>query len=72
VPATKGRINRVRPRLDNWELSLVLEYDDTLLTEQQLRKIVDDTGQRVGLLDFRPEKKGYFGRFVVVHWEKEK
>jgi hypothetical protein len=31
---------------------------------------VDDAGQRVGALDFRPEKKGAFGRFVVTHWEK--
>ena len=24
---------------------------------------------RVGLLDFRPEKKGPFGRFVVTSWK---
>jgi len=32
---------------------------------------VDDTGQRVGLLDFRPEKKGPFGRFVVTRWDND-
>ena len=69
VPATRGRINRARPRLDEWKLNLEIEYDDVLLTESQVRKIVDDTGKRVGILDFRPEKKGYFGRFIVVHWE---
>jgi hypothetical protein len=69
VPATKGRVMRHRPRLDTWTLSFEIEYDDTLLTENQVRRIVDDTGQRVGLLDFRPEKKGPFGRFVVTRWE---
>jgi hypothetical protein len=39
-----------------------------LLTEKNLRKIVDDGLQRVGLLDFRPEKKGSFGRAMVVKW----
>src|SRR5579863_681406 len=63
IPATKGRIVRFRPRLDKWECKFALEYDPDLLTEEQIRRVVDDTGKRVGLLDFRPEKKGPFGRF---------
>lgn len=69
IQATKGRILRHRPRLDEWELKFQIEYDDTLLKETEVRRIVDDMGSRVGLLDFRPEKKGPFGRCVVVHWE---
>jgi len=69
IPATKGRVVRYRPRLDEWECSFELEYDDTLLTESQLRRVVDDTLQRVGLLDFRPEKKGPFGRAMVIAWK---
>lgn len=69
IPATKGRVLRHRPRLDAWTLSFSLDYDETLLTETQVRRIVDDSGSRVGLLDFRPEKKGPFGRFVVVEWQ---
>lgn len=70
VPATKGRIVRHRPRFDEWVVSLTVEFDETLLTEDQLRKVFDDTGSRVGLLDFRPEKKGPFGRFIVTGWER--
>lgn len=69
VPATRGRIIRHRPRLEKWQVSFTLEYDDVLLKEKEVRKIVDDTGSRVGLLDFRPEKKGPFGRFVVINWK---
>ncbi len=69
VPATKGRIMRHRPRLDVWDLTFGIEYDPDLITEQQLRHIVDDGGSRVGLLDFRPEKKGSFGRFMVISWK---
>lgn len=69
VPATKGRVMRHRPRLDEWGLSFTLEFDDTLLKETEVRRIVDDAGSRVGLLDFRPEKKGPFGRFMVTSWE---
>lgn len=69
VPATKGRVLRHRPRLDQWRCTFEIEYDPDLLTEEQLRRVVDDTGSRVGLLDFRPERKGPFGRFSVVGWE---
>lgn len=69
IPSTKGRVLRHRPRLDEWSVTFTLEYDDVLLTEIQMRRIVDDTGSRVGLLDFRPEKKGPFGRFSVVRWD---
>jgi hypothetical protein len=69
IPATKGRIMRHRPRLDEWNCSFIIEYDDGLLSQKEIRKIVDDAGSRVGLLDFRPEKKGPFGRFMVTQWE---
>jgi hypothetical protein len=68
VPATKGRVLRHRPRLDAWRLTFEIEYDPTLLKPEEVRRIVDDMGSRVGLLDFRPEKKGPFGRFIVVEW----
>lgn len=69
IPATHGRVVRFRPRLDNWKVSFQIEFDNDLLKETELRKIVDDTGTRVGLLDFRPERKGPFGRFSVVEWK---
>lgn len=69
VPATKGRVIRHRPRLDSWEVSFELSWDAALLKESEVRKIVDDMGARVGLLDFRPEKKGSFGRCIVTKWD---
>lgn len=69
VPSTRGRVIRHRPRLDEWKAKFEIEYDESLLTERQLRQIVDDAGSRVGLLDFRPEKKGPFGRFIVTEWK---
>lgn len=69
IAATKGRIVRHRPRLDAWEISFKLEFDPDLLKETEVRRIVDDMGKRVGLLDFRPEKKGPFGRCYVTNWK---
>lgn len=69
IKATGGRIIRHRPRQDEWSVDFVLEYDDTLLKESEVRRIVDDMGKRVGLLDFRPACKGPFGRSMVTKWE---
>jgi len=71
IAATKGRILRHRPRLDDWECTFSLSYDETLLSEAQVRRIVDDCGTRVGLLDFRPQCRGPFGRFMVTNWEMD-
>ena len=69
IPATKGRVMRHRPRFEEWSITFEIEYDDTLLKESEVRRVVDDAGSRVGLLDFRPEKKGPFGRFIVTKWK---
>jgi hypothetical protein len=42
-----------------------------MFTEAFARKLVDDAGKRIGLGDFRPDRKGPFGKFVVSNWAKE-
>lgn len=69
IPSTGGRIMKHRPRLDNWKLDFTLLLDTKMFTEKTLRLIVDDAGSKVGLGDFRPERKGFFGRFVVTSWK---
>lgn len=69
VPATKGRVIRHRPKFETWEISFSVVYDTALISEKELRQVVDDAGSRVGLLDFRPEKKGPFGKFIVTKWQ---
>ena len=46
-----------------------MEWDEELLNEQQVRKIVDDMGKLVGLLEFSPRCKGPYGRSKVVVWK---
>jgi hypothetical protein len=71
IAATKGAVVRHRPRIDDWTVSFTVSYDDTLINEKELRQVMDNMGARVGLLDFRPEKKGPFGRSMVIEWKAE-
>lgn len=72
IPSTGGRIMCHRPRVDQWRISFTLEVDTGMFTIPLVRQLLDDAGKRIGLGDFRPARKGPFGRFVVVRWEVEK
>lgn len=69
IPATGGRIMAHRPRFDEWQTRFTLQLDTTECDERLMRSIVDDAGSKIGLGDFRPDRKGPFGKFTVIHWE---
>ena len=69
IPATKGRILAHRPRFDDWRLVFTAGLDTSIVQESLLREIVDAAGQRIGLGDFRPARKGPYGRFRVDSWK---
>lgn len=71
IPATRGRVLRHRPMFDDWRLSFVVELDTSVIAAKLFREIVDAAGKKVGLGDFRPARKGPYGRFVVTRWEQE-
>lgn len=69
IPATKGRILAHRPIFDDWALTFTVTLDTSIISAKFLRAIIDDAGKRVGLGEFRPSRKGPYGRFVVTRWE---
>lgn len=70
IPATGGRVMAHRPRFDAWVLNFTLDVDETMFSETLIRELLDLGGKRVGLGDFRPARRGPFGRFVVTGWKK--
>lgn len=71
IPSTGGRIMCHRPRLDKWTTTFNLEIDKDMFSEKLVRVLVDDAGKKCGLGDYRPNRKGPFGKFVVTSWEVE-
>jgi len=64
-----GALIRHRPRLDHWQAKFAIRCDG--IAPDLLKDIVDNAGSLVGVLDFRPARKGPFGRFQVVEWRTE-
>jgi hypothetical protein len=70
IPSTGGRIMCHRPRVDEWGATFCLDVDTEMFHPNFVRKLMDDAGKKCGLGDYRPERKGPFGRFVVVRWNE--
>lgn len=69
IPATKGRIMRHRPRWNSWKLAFSLEIDTDMLSPDDAQMLLTEGGSAYGVGDFRPEKCGPFGRFMVESWK---
>jgi len=73
VVIQRNRIMRARPRLDKWVLSFDLIYNEKMIADVDiLRNIFEEAGQRIGLLDNRPQKYGENGCFRVKKWLPKK
>lgn len=70
IPATKGRIMRHRPRFDSWGAKFELDIDENMLDAETAQQLLVEAGNSIGIGDFRPEKRGPFGRFRVVSFSK--
>lgn len=69
----RDRIIRHRPRIDRWMIEFTLKYNDKMIKETDiLREILTEAGERIGLLDNRPEKYGENGTFSVTKFLPEK
>lgn len=60
----------VRPRFDRWSIKVVATIDVSEIGESVIRGLFDISGARVGVGDFRPQRKGIYGQFLVKCWER--
>lgn len=65
IKATKGRILRHRPKVKEWECYLPLEVDTDFITSDQILSLFNQAGKVAGVLDYRPNCHGPFGRYGV-------
>jgi hypothetical protein len=70
VPATKGRVIRYRPKFTDWGLKFTLDILDDGIPISAVKQGLDTAGAYCGIGDFRPQKKGPFGRFIVTSFKE--
>ncbi len=65
VVVQRARILRTRAKFDEWSATFVVDVEPELVDKQKLGAWLEVGSRRVGLGDWRPEKSGHYGRFVV-------
>jgi len=70
-PNTKGRNPLSRPMLKKWKLTFHVVFDDSEIQPSIMKELFDIAGRIVGIGDWRPQKKGPYGKFQVVEWREE-
>lgn len=68
-PMTRGRMSVTRPKFDTWGLKFILISTDDI-PEDKMAVILEEAGKFVGIGDWRPQKKGMFGKFIVTKFKK--
>ena len=69
-PMTKGRMMVSRPKFNKWSASFSIILNDPQVDSNVVNEILEHAGKYVGLGDWRPEKKGMFGKFMITSWKK--
>jgi len=73
IPSTKGRVMRNRAKFEEWNLKFQVKIlDNDEITMKTLNDALDYTGHFIGIGDYRPQKKGMYGRFIVTSIKESK
>lgn len=75
VVIQRQRVLKGRAKLPEWSAKFQVIYDARRLPdgiEKTLQEILEDAGTRMGLLDYRPQHRGWFGTFAVESFTPEK
>jgi hypothetical protein len=75
VVIQRNRVLKSRARVDKWKADFTLVFDDRRIPESSIddiKAILEEAGERIGIMDFRPQKSGWYGTFKIVKFEIEK
>jgi len=61
------RVERTFPIIRKWKVSVTYHIFDDIITEDIFRKILEASGQLIGIGRFRPRNWGYYGRFRIAN-----
>jgi len=72
VVIQRQRILKGRATIPKWSATFQIIYDSKRLPDgiaETLNEVLEDAGVRMGLLDYRPQHKGWFGTFTIESFE---
>jgi len=71
-PSTKGRMMTERPQFKKWSAEFEVVLNDSAVPIEVINEILEHAGKYVGIGDWRPQKKGMFGKFMIASFKTKK
>lgn len=73
TPGGGRRVDKCFPFIPEWQGTVVYSILDDVITEPVFERHVRESGQFIGIGRFRPERRGFYGRFSVkdIAWSNE-
>lgn len=65
VVVSRARLMRYRPRFNDWSFTVEIVYDETIIDRDSILLSARNAGSFCGIGDYRPVKRGPFGRYEV-------
>lgn len=59
------RVYKRFPRINSWAGEIVIYVFDDLIPEAVFKKVIESSGMLVGIGRFRPQSRGFYGRYTV-------
>ena len=70
VVINKARVPKSRAKLEKWGAEFYIVFNDSLIPNaEHIQPVLIEAGQRIGIMDFRPAKGGWFGTFEVEKFQ---
>lgn len=70
VVIQRNRVLKSRAKLNEWKATFNIIFNERLIADAIIIKtVLIEAGERVGLMDFRPQKSGGYGTFKVTSFE---
>lgn len=64
VSVQRAKVVRTRPIFPKWEATIVVSFEDTIVSQRQVEEWVNIGGQQVGLLEWRPRYGRYMAKLI--------
>lgn len=69
---SSSRVLKIRPKWNDLTVEFTLEVDTDDLRNEDIKQVIENGLNRVGIGSFRPQNKGKFGRFEILEFEEIK
>ena len=65
-----SRVWKCFPIVHEWSATVIYQIADDMINEDIFRKTITDAGKFIGVGRFRPQSRGFYGRFQVdkIKW----